>query len=68
MSGRMARHGPMPGQRPEPSGLWRCGFQGALRGPQETSSLGTALDSKLEAGKPRVAPSPRIAGVLCVYW
>jgi hypothetical protein len=44
------------------------GFEGAPWGVQEISSLGTALDPKLEAGRPRAAPSPRIPGVLCAYW
>ena len=51
------------------AGCGDAGFEGALGGPpQENASLGMALDPKLEAGKPRVAPSPRISGVLCVYW
>ena len=46
-----------------------AGFEGALGGPpQENSSLGMALDPKLEAGRPRAAPSPRSSGVLCAYW
>jgi glycogen(starch) synthase len=39
-----------------------AGFRGYPWGPQENSSLGTALDPKLEAGRPRAAPSPRISG------
>jgi hypothetical protein len=44
------------------------GFDGAPGGPQENSSLGKALDPKLEGGRPRAAPSPRVSGVLCAYW
>jgi len=66
-----ARHDAMSGGRAGPSGLWRCGVSlaplGAAR-PQENSSLGKALDPKLEGGRPRAAPSPRISGVLCAYW
>src|SRR6202158_5231384 len=43
-----------------------CGDAGSRRrpwgGPQENSSLGTALDPKLETGRPRAAPSPRNLG------
>ena len=40
------------------SGLWRRGvFEGLPGGPQENSSLGTALDPKLEAGRPRALPA-----------
>ena len=44
------------------------GFGNAHGKPQENSSLGTAVDPKLEASRPRAASSPRISGVLCVYW
>ena len=50
------------------AGCGDAGVRGRTWRPQENSSLGTALDPKLEAGKPRVAPSPRISGVLCAYW
>jgi hypothetical protein len=45
-----------------------AGFRWRPWGPQENSSLGKALDPKLEGGRPRAALSPRISGVLCAYW
>src|SRR6202162_6654590 len=44
------------------AGCGDAGFRGRPWGPQENSSLGTALDPKLEAGRPRATPSPRISG------
>src|SRR6202158_1985428 len=64
----MSRHVTMPGRRAGPCGLRRCRVSRESLprerpgGPQENASLGTALDPKLEAGRPRAAPSPRISG------
>ncbi len=39
------------------AGCGNPGFRGRPWRPQENSSLGTALDPKLEAGRPRALPA-----------
>jgi hypothetical protein len=60
----MPCHNAMPVWRGRPPPACRqhpgCGYAGFPErpwGPQENASLGTALDPKLEAGRPRALPA-----------